>query len=152
MNIGKTNTHDNSDSRFSQPDQATTLPLKTEEDVVRLRKDVRVALVNLGFSLIEQTKMITAASELARNTLRYGGGGEARLVWVKNATRLGLELSFIDEGPGIQDLNLALTDGYTSGGGLGLGLGGAKRLSDEFAINTIPGKGTTVKIVKWKAF
>ncbi|MES2822586.1 MAG: anti-sigma regulatory factor [Pseudomonadota bacterium] len=128
------------------------MPLKTDEDVVRLRKEVRTALVNLGFSLIEQTKMITAASELARNTLRYGGGGEARILRVTSAGKPGLELSFVDQGPGIGDLTLALTDGYTSGSGLGLGLGGAKRLSDAFHIDSTPGKGTTVTIAKWKAF
>ena len=132
--------------------EANLLPLKTDEDVVRLRKQVREDMVCLGFSLIEQTKMITAASELARNTLRYGGGGEARIVKHNDVSRRGLELSFIDQGPGIADLELALTDGYTSGGGLGLGLSGAKRLADEFEIDTLPGKGTTVKIAKWKAF
>lgn len=128
------------------------LPLKTDEDVVRLRKRVREDLVALGFSLIEQTKMVTAASELARNTLRYGGGGEAQIVSLSDGHRRGLELSFIDRGPGIANLELALTDGYTSGGGLGLGLSGAKRLADEFAIDSTPGKGTTVTIAKWKQF
>ncbi len=128
------------------------LPLKNDEDVVRLRKQVREDLVAIGFSLIEQTKMITAASELARNTLRYGGGGEALVVQLVDGARRGLELSFIDQGPGIPDLKLALTDGYTSGGGLGLGLSGAKRLADEFDIDTEVGKGTTVKIAKWKHF
>ena len=128
------------------------LPLKNDEDVVRLRKQVREDLLAIGFSLIEQTKMITAASELARNTLRYGGGGEALVVQLVDGARRGLELSFIDQGPGIPDLKLALTDGYTSGGGLGLGLSGAKRLADEFDIDTEVGKGTTVKIAKWKHF
>jgi serine/threonine-protein kinase RsbT len=95
---------------------------------------------------------VTAASELARNTLRYGGGGESRLVKVSNGSRHGLKLAFIDHGPGIPDVELALTDGYTTGNGLGLGLSGAKRLSDEFEIETAPGKGTTVKITKWKPF
>ncbi len=128
------------------------LPLKTDEDVVRLRKQVREDLIALGFSLIEQTKMVTAASELARNTLRYGGGGEAHIDQVAADGRRGLSLSFIDQGPGIEDIGLALTDGYTSGGGLGLGLSGAKRLADEFAIDTAPGRGTTVTIAKWKPF
>jgi serine/threonine-protein kinase RsbT len=128
------------------------LPLKTDEDVVRLRKQVREDLVALGFSLIEQTKMVTAASELARNTLRYGGGGEAHIDQLTSDGRRGLSLSFVDQGPGIEDLGLALTDGYTSGGGLGLGLSGAKRLADEFAIDTAPGRGTTVTIAKWKQF
>ncbi len=157
MNIGyKDSAHNDANlNRYNLAagqDEATVLPLKTDEDVVRLRKEVRTALVNLGFSLIEQTKMITAASELARNTLRYGGGGEAHMLWVTNAGKPGLELSFVDQGPGIRDLTLALTDGYTSGGGLGLGLGGAKRLSDAFHIDSAPGKGTTVTIAKWKAF
>ncbi|RYY74904.1 MAG: anti-sigma regulatory factor [Gammaproteobacteria bacterium] len=128
------------------------LPLKSDEDVVRLRKQVREDLVALGFSLIEQTKMVTAASELARNTLRYGGGGEAHIDQVEDGSRRGLSLSFIDQGPGIEDIGLALTDGYTSGNGLGLGLSGAKRLADDFAIDTAPGRGTTVKIAKWKPF
>lgn len=130
----------------------TVLPLKTDEDVVRLRKQVRDDLVALGFTLIEQTKMVTAASELARNTLRYGGGGEAQVIRLHEGNRAGIELQFIDNGPGIDDLELAMTDGYTSGGGLGLGLSGAKRLADEFHIDTEPGKGTTVKIAKWKQF
>lgn len=130
--------------------ETTILPLKTDEDVVRLRKQVRDDLVALGFSLIEQTKMVTAASELARNTLRYGGGGEAHVCRRYESDRTGIELSFIDQGPGIENLELAMTDGYTSGGGLGLGLSGAKRLADEFQIDTEPGKGTTVKIAKWK--
>lgn len=128
------------------------LPLKTDEDVVRLRTQLREQLVFFGFTLIEQTKMITAASELARNTLRYGGGGDARIVERRENVRRGIELHFEDQGPGIADVPLALTDGYTSGGGLGLGLSGAKRLSDEFSIETEVGKGTLVKIVKWKYF
>jgi serine/threonine-protein kinase RsbT len=132
--------------------EATVIPLRSDEDVVRLRQAVREGLVSIGFSLIDQTKMVTAASELARNTLRYGGGGESHLVKVVNGNRRGIRLSFIDQGPGIADVELALTDGYTTGGGLGLGLSGAKRLSDEFEIDTAPGKGTTVKIAKWKLF
>ena len=131
---------------------AQILPLHSDEDVVRLRKQVRDSMVAMGFGLIEQTKIITAASELARNTLRYGGGGEARIARVSDGARQGLELRFIDAGPGIDDIPLALTDGYTSGGGLGLGLGGAKRLADAFHIDTAPGSGTTVTIAKWKLF
>lgn len=126
--------------------------LKTDEDVVRLRKHVREDLVALGFSLIDQTKMVTAASELARNTLRYAGSGEAHLIRREEAGRCGLELNFIDQGPGIADVELALTDGFTSGGGLGLGLSGAKRLADEFNITTAVGEGTTVSIVKWRRY
>ena len=136
----------------AQPGAPQILPLHSDEDVVRLRKQVRDSMVAMGFSLIEQTKIITAASELARNTLRYGGGGEARIARVSEGARQGLELRFVDQGPGIEDIPLALTDGYTSGGGLGLGLGGAKRLADAFHIDTAPGMGTTVIIAKWKLF
>jgi serine/threonine-protein kinase RsbT len=139
-------------STRNHPAVPLVMPLQTDEDVVRLRKQVRDDLIALGFSLIEQTKMVTAASELARNTLRYGGGGEAHVVRRNDDDRRGIELSFIDEGPGIADLTLAMTDGYTSGGGLGLGLSGAKRLADEFEIDTAPGEGTTVTIIKWKQF
>jgi serine/threonine-protein kinase RsbT len=128
------------------------MQLRSDEDVVRMRQAVRESLVAVGFSLVDQTKMVTAASELARNTLRYGGGGESHLARVTNGSRRGVRLSFIDHGPGIADIALALTDGYTTGGGLGLGLSGAKRLSDEFDIQTAPGKGTVVKITKWKPF
>ena len=127
-------------------------PLATDEDVVRVRKIVRDQLVALGFSLIDQTKMVTAASELARNTLRYGGGGRAELAPVSNGGRRGLMVSFIDEGPGIEDVAQALTDGYTTGGGMGLGLSGARRLADEFEIDSAPGRGTRVTITKWKPF
>lgn len=129
-----------------------TLPLRTDEDVVRMRQAVREQMIALGFSLIDQTKIVTAASELARNTLRYGGGGEGHLERVQKGMRQGLSLAFSDNGPGIPDIELALRDGYTSGGGMGLGLSGAKRLSDEFDITTAVGAGTTVKIVKWKPF
>lgn len=128
------------------------LPLRSDEDVVRLRQGVREHMVALGFSLIDQTKFVTAASELARNTLRYGGGGEAQLERLHQGARAGVGLAFIDQGPGIADIDLALRDGYTSGGGMGLGLSGAKRLADEFSIDSAPGAGTTVKIVKWKPY
>lgn len=126
------------------------LPLKSDEDVVRLRKVVREELTTIGFGLVDQTKMITAASELARNTLKYGKGGEGHILKLKEPAKIGLELVFTDDGPGIVDIELALTDGYTTGGGLGLGLSGAKRLSDEFILDTNPGTGTTVLIRKWK--
>lgn len=126
--------------------------LEVSEDVVRLRQMLRDAMVGLKFSVIEQTKMITAASELARNTLRYGGGGHAELEVVSGAGRQGVRITFIDQGPGIADIELAMTDGYTSGGGMGLGLPGARRLADEFDIDTAPGEGCRVTIVKWKAF
>jgi serine/threonine-protein kinase RsbT len=128
------------------------LPLRSDEDVVRVRQAVRECLVSVGFSLIDQTKMVTAASELARNTVLYGGGGESHISKVVNGSRKGVSLVFVDEGPGIADLELALTDGYTSGRGMGLGLSGAKRLTDEFEIESEPGRGTTVKITKWKPF
>jgi serine/threonine-protein kinase RsbT len=128
------------------------VPLRADEDVVRMRQVLRECLVSIGFSLIEQTKMITAASELGRNTLRYGGGGEAHIEKVTDGGRRGVILSFIDQGPGIADVNLALTDGYTTGNGMGLGLGGARRLADDFELITAPGQGTTVRIAKWKLF
>ena len=137
---------------MNAPGEAQVLPLHTDEDVVRLRKQVRESMIAMRFGLVEQTKYITAASELARNVLRYGGGGEGRINYLRDGSRQGLELSFSDKGPGIADIALALSDGYTSGGGLGLGLGGAKRLSDDFEIDTTPGAGTTVTIVKWKLF
>ncbi|MUI12472.1 anti-sigma regulatory factor [Massilia dura] len=109
-------------------------------------------MIAAGFSLIDQTKMITAASELARNTLRYGGGGEAYLEKLLKGARRGVGLTFVDHGPGIPDIPRALTDGYTSGGGMGLGLSGAKRLADEFELESAPGQGTTVRICKWKPY
>jgi serine/threonine-protein kinase RsbT len=131
---------------------AATLPLRSDEDVVRMRQQVREKLVALGFSLIDQTKMVTAASELARNTLRYGGGGEVHLQHLHQGLRNGMQLVFIDQGPGIADIGQALKDGYTTGGGMGLGLSGAKRLADEFDIESAPGAGTTVSITKWKPY
>jgi serine/threonine-protein kinase RsbT len=126
------------------------LPVKSGDDVVRVRQAVRGQAVAAGFSLVDQTKIITAASEIARNTLDYGGGGDVRIETLHNGARRGVRLTFIDQGPGIADVALALTDGHTSGGGLGLGLGGAKRLSNEFAIETAPGSGTKVTLVRWK--
>jgi serine/threonine-protein kinase RsbT len=128
------------------------VPLRSDEDVVRLRKAVRDCLVASGFSLIEQTKMVTAASELARNTVSYGGGGEAHMTSVSDGARSGVRLAFIDQGPGIPDVERALSEGYTTGGGMGLGLGGAKRLADDFELHTEVGKGTTVAITKWTRF
>lgn len=128
------------------------LPLRTDEDVVSLRKVARDMLVSMRFSVLDQTKIITAASELARNTLRYGRGGECQVVTVIDASRTGIALTFIDQGPGIADIALALTDGYTTGGGMGLGLSGSKRLVDLFELITSPERGTTVKIVKWKPY
>ncbi len=124
--------------------------IRNSEDVVEVRQCVRKKAVALGFGLVDQTKMVTASSELARNTLDYGGGGTASVEIVENGRRSGLRVIFEDQGPGIENLDLALTDGFTSGGGLGLGLGGAKRLSDEFEISSKPGSGTRVSILRWK--
>ncbi len=126
------------------------LPIQTESDIVQVRQQVRLQIVGLGFGLVDQTKMITAASELARNTLIYGGGGVARFEVVQTGTRTGLRVTFEDQGPGIADIELALRDGYTTGHGLGLGLSGSRRLVNEFAIESQAGIGTRVAITKWK--
>lgn len=128
----------------------TTLPLRSDEDVVALRKHVRERAVAIALSLVDQTKLVTAASELARNTIKYGGGGMVYLDALADGFRKGVGLIFVDNGPGIPDLDLALRDGYTTGGGLGLGLGGSKRLVDEFDIDSRTGEGTAVSVVKWK--
>jgi len=133
-----------------RPEGLEELPLRTGEDVVRLRKAVRDRAVALGFSLVDQTKIVTAASEVARNTVDYGGGGTMRIEVLRDGIRRGVRLTFSDEGPGIADIGKAMTDGYTTGGGLGLGLSGAKRLSNEFAITSSPGKGTVVTLARWK--
>jgi serine/threonine-protein kinase RsbT len=125
-------------------------PISTSEDVVAVRQAVRQRAVELGFNLVDQTKIVTAASELARNTLQYGGGGTLRIEEVVEGPRRGLRLVFEDNGPGIANIELAMKDGYTSGNGLGLGLSGAKRLSNEFAIHSRPGEGTRVTIVRWR--
>ena len=126
-----------------------TMPIRTSDDVVRVRQAVRARAVSAGFSLVEQTKLVTAASEIGRNTVDYGGGGTLRIEVVANGRRRGVRLTFADQGPGIADLTLAMKDGYTSGGGLGLGLGGAKRLSNEFDIRSAPGEGTIVTLARW---
>lgn len=125
-------------------------PISTAEDVVAVRQAVRQRAVELGFNLVDQTKIVTAASELARNTLQYGGGGTLRIEEVVEGPRRGLRLVFEDNGPGIANIELAMKDGYTSGNGLGLGLSGARRLSNEFAIYSRPGEGTRVTIVRWR--
>lgn len=117
---------------------------------MRVRQEVRSRAVAVGLGLVDQTKIVTAASELARNTLDYGGGGTVTIETIKDGRRQGLRLIFEDQGPGIPDIELALRDGYTSGGGLGLGLGGAKRLSNEFDIASAPGKGTRITMARWK--
>jgi serine/threonine-protein kinase RsbT len=130
--------------------KAETMPIRASEDVVRVRQIVREWAVAQGLSLVDQTKIVTAASELARNTLDHGGGGTVRIEALNSEPRRGLRLTFEDNGPGIPDIELALTDGYTTGGGLGLGLSGAKRLSNEFEIFSRVGEGTRVTITRWK--
>jgi serine/threonine-protein kinase RsbT len=126
------------------------LPVRTSEDVVRVRATVRDASVASGFSLVDQTKFVTAASELARNTIDHGKGGEVEIEVVDSGVRRGVRLIFSDNGPGIPDIAQAMKDGFTSGGGLGLGLGGAKRLSGEFSIQSEAGRGTRIMIARWK--
>ncbi|MER6583560.1 anti-sigma regulatory factor [Nonomuraea sp. NPDC001023] len=118
-------------------------------DVVMVRQIVRTLAIEAGLSLVDQTKIVTAASELARNALVYAGGGDVRIDLVENGRKRGLKLVFSDKGPGIPDLDKALTDGFTTGGGMGLGLGGSRRLVDEFDLLSAPGKGTTVTVTKW---
>jgi serine/threonine-protein kinase RsbT len=126
-----------------------TMPVRTSDDVVRVRQAVRARAVGVGFSLVDQTKIVTAASEIARNTVDYGGGGTARIEVLRNGQRRGVRLTFTDQGPGIADLTLALKDGYTTGSGLGLGLSGAKRLCNEFDVRSAPGQGTVVTLARW---
>ena len=127
-----------------------TVPIAADDDIVRVRHRVRDSAVAIGFSLVDQTKLVTAASELARNTLVYGQGGTLRIETVLNDRKTGLRLTFEDQGPGIADTTLALTDGYTTGNGLGLGLSGARRLSQDFELSSRPGEGTRVTIARWK--
>jgi serine/threonine-protein kinase RsbT len=126
------------------------LPLKSSEDIVRVRQATRESAIAQGLSLVDQTKLVTAASELARNTLDYGGGGEVEIARLDEPPRKGVRLTFIDQGPGIADVEQALRDGFTTGSGLGLGLGGARRLCNEFVIDTRPGQGTKVTIARWR--
>ncbi len=126
------------------------LPVADEEDLVRVRQRVRSMAAEIGFSLINQTKIVTAASELARNMFKYGGGGETELQRIERDGRIGLQLTFRDSGPGIENIDLAMTDGFTTGGGMGLGLSGAKRLVNEFSLESAPGQGTTVTVIRWK--
>lgn len=127
-----------------------TMPVRTAADVVLVRQAVRAWAVAQGLGLVDQTKIVTAASELARNTLDYGGGGTVRLEALQEGTRRGLRLTFEDRGPGIPDVALALTDGYTTGNGMGLGLSGSKRLVNEFDLWSEVGKGTRVTVTRWK--
>ena len=127
-----------------------SMPVRSEQDIVLTRQQVRKLTQDLKFSLVDQTKMITAASELSRNTLVHGGGGDMRWEVLDDGVRRGLRLHFEDRGPGIGDVKLALTDGWTSGNGMGLGLPGSKRLVHEFDIQSAPGRGTRVSITRWK--
>ena len=130
--------------------RTSTLPLLSLEDLVQLRHAVRALAVEQGLGIVDQTKIVTAASELARNTLHYGKGGTATLEAVHENGRRGVRLTFEDHGPGIADIAEALRDGFTTGRGLGLGLGGARRLSNEFTIHSTPGAGTTISITRWR--
>ena len=130
--------------------KAETLPLRSDADVVRARQLVRQWAVDLKFSLVDQTKIVTAASEIARNTVVHAGGGTVRVEVVNEGARQGLRLVFEDKGPGIPDIETAMRDGFTTGGGLGLGLGGAKRLSNEFAVESRVGFGTRIAFARWR--
>jgi serine/threonine-protein kinase RsbT len=130
--------------------KSETMPLRSEQDVVLARQAVRKITQEAGFTLVDQTKIVTAASELARNAVVYGGGGVVKLERILDEGREGLRLEFSDNGPGIEDLTLAMKDGWTSGKGLGMGLSGAKRLVNEFEIDSKPGAGTRVTIIRWK--
>lgn len=127
-----------------------TIEIRSSDDVVKVRQRARALAVEAGFSLVDQTKIVTAASELARNTADHGGGGSAIVSLVNDNGRTGLRLVFEDRGPGIADIELALKDGYSTGGGLGLGLGGCRRLMNEFEIDSAPGRGTKVTVTRWR--
>jgi serine/threonine-protein kinase RsbT len=126
------------------------IPVLRSDDVVRVRQAVRTKAVAAAFSLVDQTKIVTAASEIARNTVDYGGGGTLQIEVLREGTRRGVRLTFTDQGPGIEDLERAMTDGYTTGNGLGLGMSGAKRLCNEFAVKSTPGQGTIVTLARWR--
>ncbi len=130
--------------------RSETRVIRSAQDIVEVRQAVRAWAVEVGFTLVEQTKIVTAASELARNTLLHGGGGTVRLDALDEGVRRGVRLTFEDKGPGIPDVEAALRDGFTTGTGLGLGLGGARRLSSEFEITSRPGEGTRVVIARWR--
>jgi serine/threonine-protein kinase RsbT len=132
------------------PLTSETIEIRISDDVVRVRQQVRTRAVQAGLTLVDQTKIVTAASELARNTLDYGGGGTALIEVIEEPSRRGVRLTFSDQGPGIPDITQALKDGFTTGSGLGLGLGGAKRLSNEFNLDSTVGAGTRVTIARWK--
>lgn len=132
------------------PTRNESLPIEHSDDVVRVRQRVRAGAIEAGLGLVDQTKIVTAASELARNTLDYGGGGMAEIEVFSGTERRGVRLTFEDHGPGIEDIDRALTDGYTTGGGLGLGLSGARRLSSEFDIRSVVGEGTRIVLARWR--
>jgi len=132
------------------PVRSEVMPLRSTVDIVNVRQTVRRMAVDAGFSLVDQTKIVTAASEICRNTVVYGGGGSATLEVLNSGNRSGLRITFEDSGPGIPNIDLAIKDGYTTGTGMGLGLGGAKRLVNEFAIDSKPGQGTRVVLTRWK--
>ncbi len=131
-------------------EKSEQLALATSEDVVRARQVVRGQAIAAGLSLVDQTKVVTAASEIARNTITHGGGGTVLIETLAEPPRVGVRLTFTDRGPGIADIDLALTDGYSTGGGLGLGLSGSRRLSSEFWVESTVGEGTKVVLVRWK--
>lgn len=131
-------------------ESSEVLPVRSDYDIVAVRHRVRALAVEMHFSIVDQTKLVTAASELARNTLRYGGGGEMKLEVLHEGVREGLRMVFEDHGPGIPDLDAALRDGFTTGNGLGLGLGGARRLVNDFEIASRPGEGTRVAVTRWR--
>jgi serine/threonine-protein kinase RsbT len=133
-----------------QIETADDVPLRSSDDVVRVRQAVRARAIAAGFSLVDQTKIVTAASEIGRNTVDYGGGGTLRIEVLRDGQRRGVRLTFTDQGPGIADIATAMKDGYTTGHGLGLGLSGAKRLCNEFDIKSTPGQGTMVMLARWK--
>jgi serine/threonine-protein kinase RsbT len=130
--------------------KSESLAVRNGSDIVSVRQAVRARAAELGFSLVDQTKIVTAASELARNTVDYAGGGTCVIESLNDVPRRGLRVTFEDHGPGISDIELALKDGYTTGSGLGLGLGGARRLVNEFSISSKPGEGTRISITRWK--
>ncbi len=131
-------------------ESSETMSVVRSDDVVRVRQAVRTKAVAIGFSLVDQTKVITAASEIARNTVDYGGGGTLQIERLREGARRGLRLTFTDQGPGIEDIERAMTDGYTTGNGLGLGMSGAKRLSNEFQVKSTVGHGTIVTLARWR--
>jgi len=135
----------------SQAIKSDRIPIRSSEDVVVVRQHVRRLAIEVGLSLVDQTKIVTAASEIARNTLIHGGGGWANVEVVEEAGRRGVRAIFEDHGPGIPDITRAMTDGYTTANGLGLGLGGAKRLSNDFDIRSTPGQGTRIMLLRWKS-